>query len=359
MRRLEEMRAERRRRKGVQAGRAVLEAEKGADSARLVIEAKQISKAFGDRRVVRELSIRILRGDRIGVVGPNGAGKTTLLEMLLKRLHPDTGHVRHGARLEIAYIDQARALLEPTDTIWDALVPQGGDQVMVRGRPRHVAGYAKEFLFPPSMLRQPIGALSGGERNRVALAVALAQPSNVLVLDEPTNDLDMDTLDALEDMLSSYEGTVLIVSHDRAFLDGVATQILGSLGGGLWAETPGGYADFEREHPRRERTAATSPSNREARPSPALPVATRPEPRKLSFKDEHRQSELNALAARLHAEIAELEASLAAPDFFARDAAAFHTAAQGLEEARRQCDAAETEWLMIEERRSKLAARRD
>jgi ATP-binding cassette subfamily F protein uup len=359
MRRLEQMRAERRRRKGVQAGRAVLEAEKGADSARLVIEAKQISKGFGDRRVVRELSIRILRGDRIGIVGPNGAGKTTLLEILLKRLQPDTGNVRHGARLEIAYIDQARALLKPTDTIWDALVPQGGDQVMVRGRPRHVAGYAKEFLFPPSMLRQPIGALSGGERNRVALAVALAQPSNVLVLDEPTNDLDMDTLDALEDMLSSYEGTVLIVSHDRAFLDGVTTQILGSLGGGAWAETPGGYADFEREHPRRERTAARTPGKREARPSPGLPVAARPEPKKLSFKDEHRQSELNALVARLHAEVAELEARLAAPDFFARDAAAFHAAAQRLDEARRQCDAAETEWLMIEERRSKLAAGRD
>jgi ATP-binding cassette subfamily F protein uup len=359
MRKLEEMRAERRRRKGGQSGRATLEAAKSSDSARLVIEAKQISKAFGGRGVVRDLSIRILRRDRIGIVGPNGAGKTTLLEMLLKRVQPDTGHVRHGARLEIAYIDQARALLKPTDTIWETLAPQGGDQVMVRGRPRHVAGYAKEFLFPPSMLRQPIGALSGGERNRVALAVALARASNVLVLDEPTNDLDMDTLDALEDMLSSYEGTVLIVSHDRAFLDGVTTQILGSLGGGLWAETPGGYADFEREHPRREGAAAARQGRREARQAPALRVAARPEPKKLSFKDEHRQGELDALVARLHAEVAELEARLAGPDFFARDAAAFHAATQRLEEARRQCDAAETEWLMIEERRSRLARRPD
>ena len=198
--------------------------------------------------MIADLSLRIMRGDRVGVVGANGAGKTTLLELLLKRREPDSGEVRLGGNLEIAYVDQARAILDPNVTLWDALTPQGGDQVMVRGRPRHVAAYAEDFLFTPEQLRQPVSALSGGERNRLALAVALAKPANLLVLDEPTNDLDMDTLDALEEMLAGYDGTVILVSHDRAFLDGVATQIVGPIGERQWVETPGGWADFEREH---------------------------------------------------------------------------------------------------------------
>ncbi|MGE0828207.1 MAG: ABC-F family ATP-binding cassette domain-containing protein [Hyphomonadaceae bacterium] len=351
-RKLEAMRAERRQRKGEAAGpRAEIDAQKGAESGRLVLEAKNVSKSFGERKIIRDFSLKILRGDRIGIVGPNGAGKTTLLEILLKNAPPDEGSLRHGANLEIAYIDQTRALLNPNDTIWEALVPEGGDQVMVRGRPRHVAGYAKDFLFPPTQLRQPISALSGGERNRVALAVALAKPSNVLVLDEPTNDLDMDTLDALEEMLAAYDGTVLIVSHDRAFLDGVATQILGALGDGRWAETPGGYADFEREHP-----------NRSGRPQPPRSVKTqappreRAAPKKLSFKDEHRQAALDALLPRLRIEIEALEQKIAAPDFYERDPQAFNAAAARIEAARAEADAAETEWLEIEERRGALAS---
>lgn len=347
-RKLEAMRAERRQRKSEGRARATIETERGGQSGRLVIEAKNISKSFGDKCVVRELSLRILRGDRVGVVGPNGAGKSTLLEILLGNTETDSGSVRHGARLEIAYIDQARALLNPEDTIWEALAPQGGDQIMVQGRPRHVAGYAKDFLFPPTQLRQPIRALSGGERNRVALAVALAKPSNLLVLDEPTNDLDMETLDALEGMLADYEGTVLIVSHDRAFLDGVTTQVLGAIGGGRWVETPGGYADFERENPRRDA------------PAPAPPAKTAPPParapsRKLSYRDERRQIELNAQIESLRAEISDLENRLAAPDFFARDAGAFQRAAARLDQARADLDAAETEWLGIEEKRDALA----
>ncbi|NWG54850.1 MAG: ABC-F family ATP-binding cassette domain-containing protein [Hydrogenophilaceae bacterium] len=349
LRKLEALRAERRRRLGAAPGRAAIQAESGADSGRLVIEAKRLAKRFGARMIVTDLSLRIMRGDRVGIVGPNGAGKTTLIEMLLGRLAPDAGAVRHGVRLEIAYIDQARALLDPNATLWETLAPQGGDQVLVHGRPRHVAGYAKDFLFPPEQLRQPIRALSGGERSRAALAVALARRSNVLVLDEPTNDLDMETLDALAEMLAGYEGVALIVSHDRAFLDGIATQIVGALGDGRWAETPGGYADFEREHaPRALVHAARKPA------APAPP--RRGEPRKLSYKDEHRQRELDAAIGGLQREIAALEAQLASPDAFAADPAAYNAAAERLDKARRDLDAAETEWLEIEDRRAAYSA---
>ncbi len=269
-RRLEAMRAERRERKNLAANpRAALQADKGADSSRLVIESRRISKSYADAPVIADVSLRIMRGDRVGIVGPNGAGKTTLLELLLQRRAPDAGEVRLGGNLEIAYVDQARAILETNATLWEALAPQGGDQVTVRGRPRHVAAYAADFLFSPAQLRQPVSALSGGERNRLALAVALARPANLLVLDEPTNDLDMDTLDALEDMLAAYDGTVLIVSHDRAFLDGVATQIVGPIGKGRWAETPGGWSDFEREHGKFAPPGSSRPSAPPAKaPSP-------------------------------------------------------------------------------------------
>ncbi|HVY85048.1 MAG TPA: ABC-F family ATP-binding cassette domain-containing protein [Caulobacterales bacterium] len=350
-RKLQAMRAERQQRKSLAATpKAQLEAERGGDVARLVIEAKSVSKSYGDRAIVSNLSLRVMRGDRIGVVGPNGAGKSTLLELLLKKREPDTGSVRLGANLEIAYVDQARAILHPADTIWDSLAPQGGDQVMVRGRPRHVAAYARDFLFRPEQLRQPVSALSGDERNRLALAVALAKPADLIVLDEPTNDLDLDTLDALEDMLLAYEGTVILVSHDRAFLDGVATQIVGATGNGRWAETPGGWADFEREHGRYvdHRPAAERP--RTDKPAPPPPRKAK----KLSFKDEHRSAELDALLPKLATEIADLEALLSDAAAFARDPARFDVAAKRLAAARTEKDQAEDEWLEIETRREAL-----
>ena len=349
--RLLAMRAERRERNALaNTPKALLQAEKGGDSAKLVIEAKGLAKAYGERALIENFSLRVMRGDRIGLVGPNGAGKTTMLELLLKRREPDAGAVRHGAQLEIAYVDQTRAILNPNDTIWEALAPMGGDQVIVHGRPRHVAAYARDFLFAPESLRQPVSALSGGERNRLALAVALAKPANVLVLDEPTNDLDMDSLDALEEMLASYDGTVILVSHDRAFLDGVATQIVGPIGKGRWVESPGGWADFERAFPR-----AT-----EAKPAPArpAPAATPPAPRKqtkLSYKDERRAGELDALMPKLQAEIAALEAKLSDADAFARDPASFHAGAAKLDAARETLAAAEAEWLDIELKREALA----
>jgi ABC transport system ATP-binding/permease protein len=342
--RLLAMRQERRDRVALSsAPKAQLQADKGGESAKLVIEAKRISKAYGARVLINDFSLRVMRGDRVGFVGPNGVGKTTLLELLLQKRAPDSGEVRHGAQLEIAYVDQARAILNPNDTIWDALAPLGGDQVMVRGRPRHVAAYARDFLFGPETLRQPISALSGGERNRLALAVALAKPANLLVLDEPTNDLDMDALDALEEMLAGYDGTVLLVSHDRAFLDGVATQIVGPLEKGRWVESPGGWADFERAFPR---TAAPRPSAERAPPPPPRRIAT-----KLSYKDERRASELETLMPRLQAEISTLEAMLADAEGFTRDPASFQAAAARLEAARSTLDEAEAEWLEIELRR--------
>jgi ABC transport system ATP-binding/permease protein len=352
-RKLEAMRVERRQRKALATKAGVeLAADKGGDPGRLVIEAQAVSQSFlgpdgEERAIIRDFSLRVIRGDRIGIVGPNGAGKSTLLDILLKRREPNSGAVRLGTNLEIAYVDQMRSGLDPEATIWDTLCPLGGDQVLVRGRPRHVAAYAKSFLFKPEQLRQPTGALSGGERNRLCLAVALARSANVLVLDEPTNDLDMETLDGLEEMLASYEGTVLIVSHDRAFLDGVATQIVGALGDGRWVETSGGYSDFAREHGGLQPREKARPQQR------AAPEAPRVQ-RKLSYKDERRLATLEAAMPALESEIAVLEARLAEPALFARDAHAFAAAAARLEAARAEKDAAETEWLQLEDRKQAL-----
>jgi ATP-binding cassette subfamily F protein uup len=350
-RKLEALRGERRERKSLsQVNRAALIADKGGESGRLVIDAKDISKSYGDRPVISNLSLRVMRGDRLGIVGANGAGKTTLLEILLRRREPDAGIVKLGEGLQVAYVDQSRAFIDNSASIWDTLAPQGGDQVMVRGEPRHIAGYARDFLFGPEQLRQPVSALSGGERNRLALAVALAKPANLLVLDEPTNDLDMDTLDVLEDMLAGYDGTVLLVSHDRAFLDGVATQIIGPLGNGRWVETPGGWADFERAYPN-----AIAPRQTKARAPAAPPLTAAKRATKLSYKDERRLQELEALMPKLRDEIDRLEKSLSDSTAFARDAAAFDKAAARLAQARHEMESSEAEWLEIELRREGLS----
>lgn len=352
-RKLLAMRAERRDRQGELGGAAAaIQAERGGESARLVIDTKKISKTYGDKTVINDLTLRLMRGDRLGVVGPNGAGKTTLLEILLGRREPDSGHTKLGENLRIAYVDQSRGIIDTNATLWETLAPQGGDQVMVHGRPRHVAAYAKDFLFGPEQLRQPVSALSGGERNRVALAVALAQPANVLVLDEPTNDLDMDTLDALEDMLAGYDGTVILVSHDRAFLDGVATQVIGPIGNGRWAETPGGWADFEREYggvtPRRQAAAAS-------KATPTTPTQPKRQT-KLSYKDERRAAEIDALLPKLSHEIDTLEQHMADPDLFARDPKKFQQMVARIEAARGERDTIEAEWLEIELKREALSA---
>jgi ABC transport system ATP-binding/permease protein len=356
-RKLMSMRAEKRSLLAEGEKTATITAAVGSEGGRLAIEAVGLSKAIttpegGTRTLIADLSLKVMRGDRVGIIGPNGAGKTTLLDILLQKAPPDAGRVRHGSGLTLAYVDQMRAFADPNKTVWDTLCPLGGDQVMAQGRPRHVASYAGDFLFSSGQLRQPTHALSGGERNRLALAVALAQPSNLLVLDEPTNDLDMETLDVLEEMLASYQGTVLVVSHDRAFLDGVATQILGPISQARWALSPGGYGDFVREH-----GAMRGPEGKAAAVSAPKPaVSPRPSLTKLTFKETRRMAALEAAMTALPAEIAQIEARLSAPDAYVKDPTGDAAAAKRLDAARGELDAAETEWLELEERRAALAA---
>jgi len=328
-------------------------------SGQRVVEAKGITKAFGERTILKTFSTRILRGDRVAVVGPNGAGKTTLVKLLLGELAADAGEVKLGTNLTVNYIDQARGALSPEMMLKDVLAPLGGDQVLVRGIPKHVNAYAKDFLFKDSQLRQPVKSLSGGERNRLLLARALANPANVMVLDEPTNDLDMDTLDLLEDLLADYDGTLILVSHDRDFIDRLATSTIGLDGSGRAVETPGGWQDFVSQNPdffggppKLEITKVAASQKSGAKP--AAPKAAT----KLSFKDQRRLSELDGLIHDLPGKIATLEKALHDPDLYARDPAGFDRFSRALETARAQLAAAEEEWLELEERREALEAGR-
>jgi ATP-binding cassette subfamily F protein uup len=357
--RLHEMRDQRRALKGAQADGARvadLATEAGSGSGKLVADVRGLTKRFtrpdGTQLTIADsLDLRIMRGDRLGLIGPNGIGKTTLVNLLLGLLPPDAGTVKLGTRLEIAFLDQQRARLDPEATIWDTLAPQGGDQVMVRDQPRHVASYAKQFLFSSAQLRQPVRALSGGERNRLLLALALAQPSNMLVLDEPTNDLDMDTLEQLEDMLDGYDGTLILVSHDRAFIDAIVTSVLAPEGEGRWREYPGGYADYERQR----RSDRVQGPGSDTRQKPKSLSQSTLKATKLTYKDQRRLDELSALIETLPGEIKRLEAALSDPAFFARDPAGFDKTVKALDAARARQEAAELDWLDLEEKREALA----
>ncbi|MFA7262033.1 MAG: ABC-F family ATP-binding cassette domain-containing protein [Caulobacter sp.] len=322
----------------------------GDTSGKRVAEARGLSKAFGERVIVKGFSTRIQRGDRVAIVGPNGAGKTTLVKLLLSELPADEGDIKLGTGLQIAYIDQARGELKEGQTLWDVLTDGGGDQILVRGVPRHVAGYAKEFLFQDKQLRQPVSSLSGGERNRLLLAKALARPANLLVLDEPTNDLDMETLDLLEDLLADFDGTLILVSHDRDFIDRLATSTIALDGRGNVVETPGGWTDFLGQNPgffedRNPGGAKAVSSQKAGSKKPAA---------KLTYKDQRRLEELDALVHRLPDEIARLEAALADPALYSRDPAGFDKIMKAGEKARADLAAAEDEWLALEEKREAL-----
>ena len=279
-------------------------------------------------------------------MGPNGAGKTTLIRMLTGDLQPDTGRVKVAESLEAAYFDQKRAGLDPTDTLWRALCPMGGDQVMVRGAPRHVVGYLKDFNFDVDQVRSPIATLSGGERNRLLLAKLLARPSDLLVLDEPTNDLDMDTLDLLEDALGEFAGTLIVVSHDRDFLERMVASIIALEGDGRAREFVGGYQDYVRQ--RGGRTPASSA--RTSKPA----VAPTPKPRSprdgLTFKEQHELDGLPARIAKLESDIGRIESALAEPDAYARDADRFHKLTQWLDRSKEELEAAEERWLALAEK---------
>jgi ATP-binding cassette subfamily F protein uup len=336
-----------------QARPLAMGAAEGAASGQRVVEARGIAKGFGERSLIKSFSTRIQRRDRVAIVGPNGAGKTTLVKLLLGELEPDAGSVKLGSNLQIAYVDQARADLKADVTLWDALAPAGGDQVMVQGRPRHIAAYARDFLFQDSQLRQPVSTLSGGERNRLLLARALAQPANLLVLDEPTNDLDMDTLDLLEDVLSDYDGTLILVSHDRDFIDRLATSTIALDGQGRVVETPGGWSDFVRQNPGFFDRGETPPAKAVAA-APA-PAAAPKRAAKLTYKDQRRLEALEALTPKLAEDIKAGEKRLEDPTLYARDPAGFDRLMKSLDALRAELSAAEAEWLDLEEKREALA----
>jgi len=350
---LHELRRQRRDYRGT-AGSANLAAAEADKSGKLVIEAKNIAKSYGDRRIVDNFSIRVQRGDRIGIVGPNGAGKTTLINMLTGTDTPDSGTIRLGANIEMATLDQHRESLDPKSTLAEALTGGRGDHVMVGGKPKHVVSYMKDFLFAQEQMRTPLDVLSGGERGRLMLARSLAKPSNLLVLDEPTNDLDLETLDVLEDMLGDYEGTVILISHDRDFLDRVVTSVIVPEGNGRWIEYAGGYSDMlaQRGADLKRETPKSTPAADVER-SAAAPAAA-PGKRRLTFNDKHALDTLPKTIAKLQAEIARQQQRLDDPDLYAKDRATFDKVSAALTAAQADLQQAEDRWLELEMLREEI-----
>jgi ABC transport system ATP-binding/permease protein len=343
---LHKLRQQRREYRGA-AGKAVIDAAQADKSGTLVIQADQISKAFGARPIIDNFSIRIMRGDRIGIVGPNGTGKTTLINVLSGVLAPDSGQVRLGANVQMATLDQGRESLDPSWTLAEALTGGRGDTLIIRGQSRHVVGYMRDFLFAPEQVRTPLGVLSGGERGRLMLARALAEPSNLLVLDEPTNDLDLETLDVLEEMIGDYAGTVILISHDRDFLDRTVNAVILSEGDGHWTEYAGGYSDMlaQRGHevaskrPIRPKTAGKS-----APPAPE----SKPGKRRLSFHEKHALVTLPQQIAMLQGRIGQLQQRLDDPTLYARDREAFEKVSHSLAAVQLELASAEERWLKLE-----------
>jgi len=353
VRALQELRAERSsqiRRQGT----AAMALDSGPSSGRKVIEADGISKRYGDKLILSEFSIKILRGDRVAFVGPNGVGKTTLLKMLMGEVAPDTGRVTHGTNLMPAVFDQARAQLAPEMSLWESLtgdidmrVSGQADQVLVRGQPRHVVGYLKDFLFDERQARAPVKSLSGGEKARLLLAKLMARESNLLVLDEPTNDLDIETLDLLQELLDDYDGTVLLVSHDRDFLDRVASTTIAMEGDGHATTYAGGWSDYRAQRGRDE----AAPMERKLDKTEGKAAKSKQEKSpKLSFTDKHRLEELPGVIARLEAEIGKLEGLLADADLFTREPVKFKKATEALSARQAALAQAEEEWLTLAEK---------
>ncbi len=314
VRRLEALRKERAARRD-RVGTVNFALDAGTRSGKLVTELTDVSKSFGDNVVVRDFTCRVLRGDKVGLIGPNGAGKTTLIRMILGELAPDSGEVRQGTKLNVAYFDQFRNQLDEEATVLDS-VSDGSDFVEVGGSRKHVISYLGEFLFAPARVRSPVKSLSGGERNRLLLARLFAKPANLLVLDEPTNDLDLETLELLESLLQEYDGTVLLVSHDRAFLDNVVTQVIAFDGDGRWVENPGGYDEWARvlrSRDQRDASASAAPGRAPAGRAPRPPA-------KLSFKETQELEVLPARIEELEREQAQLENEMADPQLYRSEA---------------------------------------
>jgi len=353
MERLAQMRAQRATMIGGR-GKLKLEAKEGQSKSRMVIDATGIAKSVplaqgGERSLFKDFSTLILRGDRVGIVGPNGAGKSTLIRMLTGETAPDAGRIQTAKNLQLAYFDQRRQQLDPRKTLRDVLVPQGGDSVFVQGRLRHVRAYLKDFLFDPRQADSPTGTLSGGERNRLLLAKILATPADMLVLDEPTNDLDTDTLDLLEDMLGDFAGTLLVVSHDRDFLDNVVTSTLVLEGDGRLGDYVGGYTDWLRQ--RRAPTATIAPAAKSAEPAqPAAAATTAPSAgkRKLSYKDARELEQLPARIEALEADIATRTDAMNDPTYYQQSPADLQRASERLATLQAELDHAYQRWSELD-----------
>jgi ATP-binding cassette subfamily F protein uup len=346
------------RREGRRAtGSVSFDVSTARNSGNLVFEAEGVSKSFGERSIVRELTLRIMRGDRLGVVGANGAGKTTVLKLLTGVLEPDSGTMRHGANLVLATLDQGRKGLTPDTTLKDALTGGGSDTLVINGAQKHVHAYMKDFLFTPEQVNTAIGKLSGGERARVALARLLALPSNVLVLDEPTNDLDLETLDLLEEMVADYPGTVVVVSHDRDFLDRVATSVLMSEGDGRWTEYAGGYSDMVSQRGAGVEARQAAVRKAEAKPMAQQAPAADKQKRKLGFKEAHALKTLPDEIAKLDKKIDTLSRELADPALYQRDPNGFASKSKALDAMQADKQAAEDRWLELEMLREELEGR--
>ncbi|MBM7321660.1 ABC-F family ATP-binding cassette domain-containing protein [Agrobacterium sp. S2] len=356
---LQAMRAEYRGHKGPQ-GTVQATVTEGRESGKLVIEAEAITKAYGERMIVAPFSLRVHRGDCIGLVGPNGAGKTTLLKMLTGQLEPDSGWVKLGTNLEIATLDQKREELNPNDTLARYLTDGRGDNLLVNGEVKHVTGYMKDFLFQPEQARTPIRNLSGGERARLILARILARPTNLLILDEPTNDLDIETLDLLQEIVAGFSGTVILVSHDRDFLDRTVTSTIAPANpdqpDGRWIEYAGGYSDMMAQRKGAAEEKRKAERQEKAKAAPSAPSSQEPgkAKAKLSFKQKFALENLPKEMEKAQEEIAKREQRMADPELFAKDQAAFNKLAQEMEKLREKLEAMEEEWLELEMLREEL-----
>ncbi len=353
MARLSDLRSERRdARKSV--GDVKITVSEGRTSGKLVLEAESISKNYGERAIVKDFSLRLLRGDRLGIVGQNGAGKTTLLNLMTGVLEPDSGTIRLGANLEMATLDQSRKTLKEDWTLKDALTNSGGDYVEINGEKKHVIGYMKDFLFAPEQARTPISRLSGGERGRLMLARAMSLPSNFLVLDEPTNDLDLETLDLLQEMITDYKGTVIVVSHDRDFLDRVATSVIVAEGDGKWIEYAGGYSDMVTQRGQGVSAPAAAPAQKAKNSGQQNRGTSGAKKEKLSFKHKHALETLPGRIAEMQQKRDLLQVKLAEPALFANDRVTFDKTSALLAEAEKKIAIWEQEWLELEMLREEL-----
>lgn len=351
LRRLQQLRAERREQIKM-TGSVEMEAQTTELRSKMVIEAKHICKSFGDRQIVKDFSIRVIKGNKLGIVGPNGSGKTTLIKLLTKRLEPDAGFIRIGKNLQEAYFDQNRITLDPKKTLWKTLCNEG-DHIWVRGHFRHVVAYLKDFLFKPEQAQCPVSALSGGEKNRLMLAVALAHPSNFLVLDEPTNDLDMDTLDLLQEVLDEYEGTVLIVSHDRDFMDKVATSLLYMKGDGTVYEHVGSYTELldKLKNKPQKSVDKKMPPKEESKPREKNKTV------KLSFKEQYLLDNLPNEIAKLEEENKAIEIALGNPNLYTDDPQKFDELTSKLAKNKEEISVKENQWLEIQLKAEEISAK--